>query len=323
MLEYVASRFAQMLVVILIVATILFLIFRLMPGNPLVAYIDPTFTEEQQQLLMQQFGLDVPLHIQYLVYIRNLASGDLGQSFFYRKPVAELLWDVFPNTIYLTGFSLIIAYLFGVIGGVFLAWKRGTWVESLGITAVLVTRAAPQFWTGMIALAAFSFGLGWFPASGATSPGVTYPSELAKLASADFWRHMALPALVMAIYLQGLPLLLMRSNMLEVINEDFVVMSRMKGLSEWRIMIYHAARNALLPVVTALSLGVGYAVGGNVVIETVFSWPGIGRLLVKAVAAKDYPVAQGAFLLIAAIMIFMNFVADMLYGLLDPRVKYR
>jgi peptide/nickel transport system permease protein len=319
--RYLVGRLLQSILVLWVVVTILFLIFRLAPGNPLVAYIDPTFTAEQQEALLRQFGLDKPLGIQYLVYLGNLLKGELGQSFFYRDPVAKLVWEAFPNTIFLTGTALLFAYLFGVVGGVVLAWRRGTWLEKTGITFTLMTRAAPEFWVGMIALTIFSFKLRWFPSSGATSAGVIYESELQKLASLDFWHHLVLPGLTMALYLHGLPLLLMRNNMLDVMEEDFITMARMKGLSEWRIMLRHAARNALLPVVTAMSLGVGYSIGGDVVIENVFGWPGIGRLLVRAVGSSDYPLAQGAFFLIAVVMVLMNFVADLLYGLLDPRVS--
>jgi peptide/nickel transport system permease protein len=310
-----------MIGVLWVIVTILFLIFRLMPGNPLVAYIDPTFTLEQQEAIKHSFGLDKPLYTQYVIYLKNLATGNLGTSFFKKQPVFGLLMDVFPNTIMLTVTSLVLAYAIGIVGGAFLAWRRGTKTESAGIVAALMTRSAPEFFLGMLALTLFSFKLGWFPSSGASSPGTIYGSFLAKLVAPDFWKHLFLPAVTMAIYLQGLPLLLMRSNMLEVLDEDFVVMSRMKGLPEWRIMLNHAARNALLPVVTALALGVGYAVGGNVVVETVFSWPGIGRMLVQAVQAKDYPLAQGAFFLIAIVIVFMNFVSDLLYTFLDPRVS--
>jgi peptide/nickel transport system permease protein len=311
-----------MVFVLWAVATILFFIFRLMPGNPLVAYIDPNFTQEQQQALMQRFGLDRPLHEQYVIYLANLLRGDLGDSFFYRAPVTTLIWEVFPNTVALTLFSLLIAYVVGTLGGILLAWLRGTRIEAVTIPLVLTTRAAPEFWLGMILLAVFAFALGWFPSGGANSAGASFPSELARFFSLDFLRHLFLPALTLAIYLHGLPLLLMRSNMLEVMQEDFVVMARMKGLSRWTIMVRHAARNALLPVVTAFAVGIGYSIGGNVVVETVFSWPGLGRLLVRAVAASDYPLAQGAFLVIAAVIVFMNFVADLLYSTLDPRVAH-
>jgi peptide/nickel transport system permease protein len=229
--------------------------------------------------------------------------------------------DVFPNTLLLTGTSLLVAYAFGAVGGAFLAWRRGSPIEGAGILLALMTRAAPEFFLGMLVLSFFSFNLGWFPSSGVSDPGVIYSSIFDQVLSLDFWHHLALPAITLAIYLQGLPLLLMRSNMLEVLDEDFVTMARMKGLRESRVMLAHAARNALLPIVTALTLGIGYAIGGNVVIENVFSWPGIGRLLVRAVSAHDYPLAQGAFLLIAVVIVTMNFLADVIYGALDPRVS--
>ncbi len=313
-------RFAQFVLVLWVIATLLFLLFRLAPGNPLAAYIDPTFTQEQQDELKRQFGLDKPLPVQYFIYIGNLLQGELGDSFFQRKPVGEIILDVLPNTLYLTLFALVFAYFFGVLGGVLLAALRGKRVEKFGVIFTIMTRAAPEFWVGMLLLTLFSFQLQWLPSSGATSPGTVYESEWAKLTSLDFWRHLALPAITLTIYLHGLPLLLMRSNMLETMQRDFVTMGRLAGYSESRLMLKHAARNAMLPVLTALALGVGYSVGGNVVIENVFGWPGLGRTLVRAVAASDYPLAQGAFLVIAIIMLLMNLFADLLYGLLDPRV---
>lgn len=320
-LIYLLGRLAQMVGVLWVIVTILFLIFRLMPGNPLTAYIDPTFTAEQEEAVKRQFGLDKPIYTQYALYLKNVATGNLGRSFFQKEPVFDVLMDVFPNTLLLTVTSLLAAYAFGVVGGAFLAWRRGTRVEGAGILLALMTRAAPEFFLGMLVLSFFSFDLGWFPSSGVSDPGVIYDSIVEQVLSTDFWHHLALPALTMAIYLQGLPLLLMRSNMLEVLDEDFVTMARMKGLPEWRIMLAHAARNALLPIVTALTVGIGYAVGGNVVVENVFSWPGIGRVLVRAVQAKDYPLAQGAFLLIAVVIVSMNFLADVFYSALDPRVS--
>lgn len=319
-LAYFVGRILQSLLVLWVVATLLFLLFRLAPGNPLVAYIDSTFTAEQQEALARQFGLDQSLPQQYVIYLGNLVQGEFGRSFFFKKPVAEVIGEVLPNTLYLTFGALFVAYIIGVLGGIILAWQRGTALEQVGVTFTLMTRAAPEFWVGMILLALFAFRLQWLPSSGATSPGTVYDSEWAKLLSLDFWEHMILPVATMAIYLHGLPLLLMRSNMLEVMQDDFVTMGRLMGYSEWRLMVRHAARNALLPVVTALALGVGYSIGGNVVIENVFGWPGVGRLLVRSVAASDYPMAQGAFFFIAVIMVLMNLVADLLYGLLDPRV---
>jgi peptide/nickel transport system permease protein len=318
--KFFLTRFLHMLITLWAIATILFLIFRLMPGNPLAAYIDPTFTKEQQDILMKQFGLDKPLWIQYFIYMGNLLQGELGDSFFFKEPVIKVVANVLPNTIYLTVSALILAYVTGTLGGVFLAWKRGTKSETMGIILTLITRSAPQFWVGMVVLAIFSFSLNWFPSGGASPAGAMYVSEWEKLTSLGFFHHLFLPGITLTIYLLGLPLLLMRSNMMDVMGEAYVDMAKMRGLGEGRIMLKYAARNAALPVVTAMAVGIGYAIGGNVVIETVFSWPGLGRLLVKAVTSSDYPLAQGAFILIAGIMVFMNFVADVLYSFLDPRV---
>jgi len=225
-----------------------------------------------------------------------------------------------PNTLYLTLTSLLVAYLIGVTGGIILAARRGTNFEKIGIVLTLLTRSAPQFWVGMIVLAIFAFKLRWFPSSGIGGAGTIYTSEWEKISSPEFWKHMVLPTFTLSLYLLGLPLLLMRSNMLEVLDQDYVTMSRLAGYREWRVMIQTAARNALLPVLTALTLGIGYSIGGNVVIENVFAWPGLGRTLVRAVSQADYPLAQGAFFLIAVIIVSLNFFADLLYTLLDPRI---
>ncbi|MBC7812630.1 MAG: ABC transporter permease [Burkholderiales bacterium] len=319
-LFYIGSRLLQALLVLWVIATILFLLFRLAPGNPMAVYLDPTFTEEQANAIMARFGLDQPLINQYFIFIGNLLRFDLGDSFFYGSSVAELIMEVLPNTLYLTMASLLLAYIVGVIGGIILAAVRGTLREKVGITFTLMTRAAPEFWVGMIFLAIFAFRLRWFPSSGTSPAGLIYENELDKLLSPEFWRHMALPVATFALYLHGLPLLLMRSNMLEVLDQDFITMGRLIGYSEWRLMVQHAARNAIFPVLTALTLGVGYAIGGDVVIENVFGWPGLGRLLVRAVSSSDYPVAQGSFFVIAVLIVVLNLLADVLYSLLDPRV---
>ena len=320
-LAYIVARIMQSLLVMWVIVTILFLLFRLGPANPLASYIDTTFTAEQEAALLRRFGLDRPLGEQYVIYVANLLRGDLGDSFQYAsKPVTEILADDLPNTLYLTLTSLTIAYLIGVTGGVILAARRGTNFEKAGIIFTLLTRSAPQFWIGMIVLAFFAFRLRWFPSSGIAGAGTIYTSEWEKLSSPMFWKHMVLPTFTLALYLLGLPLLLMRSNMLEVLDQDYVTMSRLAGYSEWRVMIQTAARNAMLPVLTALTLGIGYSIGGNVVIENVFAWPGLGRTLVRAVSTADYPLAQGAFFVIALIIVTLNFFADVLYTLLDPRI---
>ncbi len=321
-MTFYAKRLAHMVFVLWAIATLLFLMFRLLPGDPTLAYIDPTFTEQQRQQILHEFGLDQSLAQQYWVYLGNLLHGEFGLSFRQREPVAHLVLSTLPNTLLLTLVALIVAYVFGALAGVLLAWRRGSVLEAASLPLVLATRAAPEFWVGMVLLAVFAFGLDWFPSGGANAPGAVFPSEWARIFSADFAAHLVLPAVTLAIYLQGLPLLLMRSNMIEVMGEEFVTMARMKGLPERTIMLRHAARNALLPLVTAFALGFGASIGGDVVVETVFSWPGLGRLLVDAVSNSDYPLAQGAFLLIAVVLVLMNFVADLAYGLLDPRVAH-
>lgn len=319
-LGYIGRRLLQSLLVLWVIVTILFLLFRLAPGNPMTAYIDTTFTAEQQTALMSRFGLDRPLFEQYLIYLGNLLRGDLGDSFHSGGTVTNQILTALPNTLYLTFTSLIIAYLVGVAGGIFMASRRGTRVEKAGLVFTLMSRAAPEFWIGMIFLAVFAFNLRWLPSSGTAPAGTIYENEIEKLLSPVFWRHMILPTFTLALYLHGLPLLLMRSNLLEVMDQDFITMGRLAGYSERRLMIRHAARSAMLPVLTALALGIGYSIGGNVVIENVFGWPGLGRLLVRAVISSDYPVAQGAFFVIAVIVVLLNFVADVIYSLLDPRV---
>jgi peptide/nickel transport system permease protein len=320
-MKYVLSRLFFSILVLWIVGTILFFMFRIMPGSPLTAFIDQTSTLEQQQALIARFGLDKSLFQQYLSFLGNLFQGDLGQSFFHRRPVMDVVLEALPNTIILTLSALVVAYAFGILAGAYLAWRRGSLVEGIGIPIALATRAAPEFWLGMVLLAFFSFNLGWFPAGGANTVGMQYDNEWQRVFTWDFLRHLFLPVLTLAIYLQGLPLLLMRSNMIEILQEEFVTMGKMKGLSSSTILLNHAARNAMLPVATAFALGVGSAIGGNVVVETVFSWPGLGRLLVNAVSASDYPLAQGAFLIITAVLITMNFIADISYRFLDPRIR--
>ena len=311
----------HLLLVLWVVTSLTFLLFRLMPGDPTLNFLSPTFNDETRAALLKGFGLDKPLWEQYLIYLGKLLHGDFGRSFLQDAPVSDVLWAALPNTIILTLVSLCLAYAFGIVAGAFLAFRRGAVTEAIAIPSALATRAAPEFWLGMLVLALFAFQLGWFPTGGAVSPGATLGSLGARLLSADFWWHLCLPALTLTLFLQGLPLLLMRATMLEVMNDEFIVMARMKGLSRWSIVMRHAARNALLPVVTAFALGLGASIGGNVVIETVFAWPGIGRVLVQAVQGADYPVAQGAFIMIAFVLVVMNSIADLAYALLDPRVS--
>jgi len=321
MARHLLGRLGHLLLVLWVVTTVTFVMFRLMPGDPTLNFLSPSFTEETRAALMKGFGLDLPIWRQYLIYLGNLAQGELGMSFLQGKTVVALLAEALPNTIVLTLVSITSAYALGIVAGAFLAFRRGGVVEAVAIPAALASRAAPEFWLGMLLLAGLAFQAGWFPTGGALSPGAQSPGFPGILVLRDYWWHLALPALTLLLYLQGLPMLLMRATMLEVLNDEFIVMARMKGLSNWSIIMRHAARNALLPVATAFALGLGASLGGNVVVETVFAWPGVGRLLVNAVQSADYPLAQGAFLLLAGFLVVMNTVADLTYAVLDPRVS--
>jgi peptide/nickel transport system permease protein len=315
------ERLVHLLFVLWAVASLTFLMFRLMPGDPTLNFLSPTFNDEMRNALLRDFGLDKSIWDQYLIYAWNLLHAQLGVSFIQARPVWDILMEALPNTVVLTLVSLIIAYAIGILTGAFLAFRRGSVAEAVAIPAALATRAAPEFWIGMLVLAAFAFQLGWFPTGGAASPGAEINTVGGRIATADFWWHLCLPALTLTLYLQGLPMLLMRATMLEILNDEFIVMARMKGLSRWTIVMRHAARNALLPVVTTFALGLGASIGGDAVVETVFSWPGIGRVLVTAVQTSDYPLAQGAFVMIAFVLVTMNTIADLAYAVLDPRVS--
>lgn len=319
--RYLARRLLLMVVSVLTVATILFFLFRMVPGGPMAAIMSPRMTEAARQRVIENFGLNEPLWKQYLLYMYQLAQLNLGESFYYGQSVKALIVDRFMNTMVLMLTAFTISYTIGVYLGAQLGWLRGTSKERAGMLIVLLIRSTPVFWTGMIVLYVFSFELGLFPLGGMRSATANYSGPVSLFLSTDFLLHLVLPVFTLSTFYTGLPLLLMRNNLLEVLAEDYIDTARAKGLTNRRILFNHAARNAILPVVTAFAIAVGFAVGGQVLIETVFSWPGLGREMVKASLRSDYPVAQGTFLLLSLIVITMNFVADLAYTYLDPRVR--
>lgn len=321
--EFIIRRIVMMAICFWIIMTILFLLFRMLPGDPTITLVDPTASAEERKIVLTEHGLDKPLFTQYLHYMKDLTRANFGRSFFYRQPVFDVIADKFWNTIILMLGAFIIAYVGGFLGGLILAWKRGSPLETVGIVISLAFRSAPVFWTGMICIFFFSHKLGWFPFSGMRSIGYTASTLFEKFWSLDFLWHLFLPVMVSSLYFMGMPLLLMRNSMLEVIHEDYIEIARAKGLSEFVVMLKHGARNAILPIVTDAALFIGWAMGGQVLVEYVFSWPGLGREIVMATLRHDYPLAQAAFFIIAAMIIFMNFIADIIYGYLDPRIVYK
>ncbi|WP_238526158.1 ABC transporter permease [Natranaerobius thermophilus] len=320
--QFILRRLIQMIISIFVVATVIFFMFRLLPGDPTTAMIEPGWSQEATQMLIERFGLDRPLHEQYFHYLVNLFQLDFGYSFHYSSPVSSVIGAKIGNTLILMLSAMIVAYVIGILGGVLMAWYRGSKLETFGISAALIFRALPPFFVGMLFIMLFSFHLGWLPHSGMRTAGYVAEGALDRFFNLDFLRHLILPMTVSALYFLAQPLLIMRNTMMEVMGEDFVEMADAKGLKKVRIMYVHAARNALLPVVTQGALFLGMAVGGQVLIEYVFGWPGLGEEIVLAAQRHDYPVAQASFLMMASLVMLMNFLADLLYGYLDPRVVY-
>ncbi|UCG07416.1 MAG: ABC transporter permease, partial [Desulfobacterales bacterium] len=303
------------------VATILFILFRIMPGDPTAQVISPALDEVAQARLKQAYGLDKPLYVQYVLYIKNLVLLDWGRSFTSSKKVFDILAYRFWNTIFLMGAAMCFVLVIGVGLGMVMAWRRQGPLDMGATVSALVFQSAPPFVTGLLLLMVLSFRLDLFPTGGMHTPGVALAKGAAIFLSRDFIHHLILPTITVALYYLATPMLIMRDSMLEVMGSDFIELAKAKGLAPHVVMIKHAARNALLAVVTVSSLMIGFAIGGQVLVETVFSWPGMGQLMVEAASSHDYPVAQGTFLVLAALVIFLNLLADISYCYLDPRIK--
>jgi peptide/nickel transport system permease protein len=319
--SYILKRFALMILTLWVLITLVFFLFRLIPADPTALFIGPSLDAASQKQLHKQFGLDKSLPEQYVIYMVNMFQGEFGISIRTNRPVLGMLSGKIVNTLWMMGTSMSFALGLGIIIGTILAWKRGTGVDTGGIALFLALRSAPEFWLGMILLVIFGFQLQWFPIGLMLTPGHTYTGFLDKYFSLDFLHHLFLPVFTMTIFYLATPMLVTRNSILDVLHEDFIEMAHAKGLSPKRIMFRYALRNALLPVVTIAPLMLGFAIGGQVLLEKVFSWPGMGRELVEAVSSMDYPVVQAAFLFLGSIVIIGNFLADILYMYLDPRVK--
>lgn len=321
MAAYLARRLAAALLTLLAVAVILFILFRMMPGDPTAQVISPALDEAAQARLKQAFGLDLPVWQQLLIHLKNLATFEWGRSFTSGQPVAELLAHWMVNTLLLMTTGLLLAISLGIVLGICMAARRGGALDHVATVIGLVCQAAPPFVIGILLLMGLSFRLELFPSGGMFTAGSDPASTWALMTSPDFLHHLALPTLTITVLYLATPMLVMRDSMLEVLGSDFVEYARAKGLSPARVLFRHAARNSLLAVVTVSSLILGFAIGGQVVIETVFSWPGMGKAMVDAALQHDYPVAQGAFFLLAAIVIGLNLLTDLSYSLLDPRIR--
>ncbi len=314
--DYLIKRVSFAIVTIFVAITINFVLFRLAPGNA-VSNLSrvPHATPETRLALRKQFGLDKSKGEQYLLYLKQLAHGNLGISFGNEQPVSNNLRTEIGNTVPMVLLGTIIAIILGTFTGVIAAWRRGTAAESTGVTAALAFYAMPTHWLGLMLVILFA---GVLPTGGMTNEFLINPSWWTHFK--DVLTHMTLPALTLGLVLFGEYTLIARSAMLETLGEDYILTARAKGLRPWVIVRRHALRNALLPIVTLVALSLGYIVAGAILIETVFSWPGIGRAVYDAVLQRDYPMLEGAFLVLTVSVVFFNLLADLLYFKLDPRV---
>ncbi|TIX86004.1 MAG: ABC transporter permease [Mesorhizobium sp.] len=321
--RHIARILIRAIITLLMVATLNFILFRVIPGDPaslLLGGARASVTAEQIKAQRQNWGLDRPLFPDQMVdYLSATLHGDLGYSFKFRgRRVDDLILERLPATIALVGLAQFIAILCGVMLGLYAGWRRGGAVDHIATGASLALYSTPSFWLAMILVVIFSTALGWFPGYGAYSPGAI-PGSLNSLL--DYLRHLALPVAAVALGLIGQYVVVARAAMSDVVTEDYMVTARAKGLTNGQMLMRHAFRNAMLPVVTLITLNLGYVVAGAITVEAVFAWPGIGGLTVEALNARDYPVLQGIFLLLGASIVAANLIADLAYGLLDPRVR--
>ena len=319
MRRYVLRRTVQIIFVLWALITIMFFLFRLVPGDPVAMIISAELTESAREALREDWGLNRPLGQQYFLYVKNLLIGDFGLSFYHQEPVWEVLGEKVVNTLALMIPATVIGIVLGVLGGMYLGWWRGSRLEQIGVMLPPLIRAMPVFWLGVLLLMVFSYKFGLFPNGGMHSIG-TFPKGWADtFFSTDFLWHLTLPLVCTVITSVPEPMLIMRSSILETRGEEYIELLQAKGVRE-HVVLKHAARNSMLPVVTWVFHMFGYAIAGTVLVEVVFAWPGLGRELITAVNNHDYPVSQAAFFLISVIILGLNFMNDMVYGLLDPRV---
>ena len=318
--RYLGRRLALMIFVVWAILTIVFVLFKLLPGDPTAIFVDSNFSFEMIRRQRALWGLDDPIPLQYVRYLRNMALFDFGDSFFQNEPVADILAEKTMNTVLMIVPALFISVGLGTIVGAYAGWKRGSRFERATVTASLFLHSAPSFFVGILALMLFSYELGWLPPGGMVSLGGP-ETFWGIVTSRDYWQHLALPCLVLVSREITGPILLLRGSMLEVKGSDFIDILRAKGLPETRI-VAHAARNALLPLVTYVAVMTGLLFQGQVLLEIIFAWPGLGREIVTALNDLDYPVAQAALYIMALAIVLMNFIADLLYGAVDPRVTH-
>jgi peptide/nickel transport system permease protein len=305
MARYLIRRLLLTIPVLLGVATLVFALIHLVPGDPAQAMLGEGATVEEVERLRGQLGLDRPLPSQYADFLGGILRGDLGTSFRYGTPVAQEIRTRLPNTAILAVAAMLAAILFAIPLGILAAVFRGTWVDHAAMTTALVGISMPNFWLGPLLAILFAVYLGWLPVSGTGTPA-----------------HLVLPAITLGAALSAILARMTRASLLEELRELYVLAARSRGLSQTRAVLRHAFRNSLIPVVTIIGLQFGAVLTGTIITETIFAWPGIGRLLIQAINFRDYPLIQGCILFISVTYVAMNLLTDLTYGYLDPRIRY-
>lgn len=331
--DYIFRKFVMAMATLLVVIVFNFFLFRILPGDPVKGLIhSPRMTQEAQERIRQQFGLDKPVWLnwdalkqgdlatafdtQFSAYLRNLFRGNLGISFASRAPVEDVLAERVWRTFILLILGQVVAIFIGILLGIIASWRRGSKMDTGILLWGLLTWSLPTFFFGIILLI---LARGTLPTGMMVTPGLK--PEDGWTYWLDVGRHLVLPTITLAILYTGEYLLIMRSSIIEVLSEDYILTAKAKGLNTFQVLRDHALKNAMLPMITLIALTLGFTVGGAIQVETVFSWPGVGRLMYDAVGKQDFPMLQGIFLLLAVSVILANLLADLLYSVLDPRVK--
>lgn len=307
MLRYILVRVVGVIPVLIGISLAVFLMVRAVPGDPIAIMFanQPQPTPEQRAIIEREMGLDLPLHRQYVRFITHAARGDLGTSYRTKQPVADHIVSRLPNTAKLAIASLVIAIVIGLSAGVLAATFRNTWIDRIAMMIAIIGVSIPAFWLGMMLILFFSVRLGWFPAAGA-----------------EGWRTVVLPAFTMGLVVSAVLARVTRASMIEALQQEYIRTARAKGLREFFVVYRHALRNAMIPVVTIIGLLVGSLLSGAFIVEAVFGYPGIGSLAVQALLTRDFPMIQGIVLFVAIVYVMANLLVDILYGLIDPRIKY-
>ena len=305
MRRYVLRRLGLLVPVVFGVVTVVFLIVHLIPGDPVEIMLGEQARAVDKETLRRELGLDEPIHVQYVSYLKRLARGDLGQSIHTKQPVLKSIATRLPATIELALAAMAVALAMAIPLGLVAAYKKDSLVDQGSMLFALLGISMPNFWLGPLLIILFSLKLGWFPVSGR--------GGLA---------HLVLPAITLGTAMAAILTRMTRASMLDVIHSDYITAARARGVRESLVVLKHAFRNALIPVVTIVGLQVGGLLAGSIITETIFSWPGIGRLTIQAINARDYPLVQGCVLVIALGYVLVNFATDLVYGLIDPRIRY-